>query len=195
MYAREGLLGHVLGAAIRLAWSANACSLPAAGTEQPSALVRPAFLYKLAPSHLILRLGHPRWAAAALHAARQHRRYRNRGRRSSWAPTKRGLGLDPFARHLLRITLQQTKMPGWVVTLSCQGCDAVTSSLQQLLLPFWRSFVLRISRLLRARTGSCFFVCSLASPRLHLLSPGERCRTRRVPSLGNQPRHKWRRNT
>ena len=107
MYAREGLLGDVLGAANRLAWSANACSLPAAGTEQPSALIRPAFLFKLAPSHLIiLRLGHPPWAAAAFHAARQHRRDRNRGRRSSWAPTKRGLGLDPFARHLLRITPQ-----------------------------------------------------------------------------------------
>ena len=182
MYAREGLLGDVLGAADRLAWSANACSLPAAGTEQPSALVRPAFLFKLALSHLILRLRHPRWAQRLFmrHASivdieigveDRLGRLPNAG----WALIH-SLGTCSASLH------KQTKMPGWVVTLSCQGCDAVISSLQQLPLPFWRSFVLRISRLLRARTSSCPFVCSLASPRLHLLSPGERCRTRRVPS-------------
>ena len=102
MYAREGLLGDVLGAADRLAWSANACSLPAAGTEQPSALVRPAFLFKLAPSHLILRLRHPRWAQRLFmrHASIVDIEIGVENRVPLGA-YKRGLGLDPFARHLL----------------------------------------------------------------------------------------------
>ncbi len=196
MYAREGLLGDVLGAANRLAWSANACSLPAARTEQPSALVRPAFLFKLAPSSY----------GSATHAGQQRLFRRHASIVDIEIGVEDRLGRLPNAGwaliHLLGTCSASlhTKMPGWVVTLSCQGCDAVISSLQQLLLPFWRSFVLRISRLLRARTGSCPFVCSLASPLLHLLSPGERCRTslaRRTMSnaegsllLGNQPRHK-----
>jgi len=57
----------------------------------------------------------------------------------------------------------------------------VISFLQRPRLSSWRCFALRISGLLRARTGFCSFACSWPGPRLRLLSPGQRRRTRRVP--------------
>ncbi len=50
-------------------------------------------------------------------------------------------------------------------------CDAVTSFVLRPLLSFWRCCVLRILGLVRARTGSCFFVCSSTSPRFISLLP------------------------
>jgi hypothetical protein len=58
---------------------------------------------------------------------------------------------------------------------------AVISFLPRPLLSFWRYFVLRISAVLRGRTGSCSFVYSCAGPRLLLLLPAKRRRARRVP--------------